>query len=42
MGKNVLIIDSDYEEAKDFVKGLEDETHEEWKIALYENNKIIL
>ena len=40
MGKNVLIIDSDYEEAKDFVKGLEDETHEEWKIALYENNKI--
>lgn len=40
MGKSVLIIDSDYEEAKDFIKGLEDETQEEWEIALYENNKI--
>lgn len=40
MSKNVLLIDSDHEEARDFVKGLEDETQENWEVALYENNKI--
>ena len=37
---NVLLIDSDYEEASGFVKGLEEATNEKWKVALYENNKI--
>lgn len=40
MSDNVLIIDSDYEEASGFVKGLEESTNEKWKVALYENNKI--
>lgn len=40
MKNNVLLIDSDYEEAKDFVRGLKDATSEEWDIELYENNKI--
>lgn len=38
--ENVLIIDSDYEEARGFIKGLEEVTHECWKVALHENNKI--
>lgn len=37
---NVLIIDSDYDEARGFVRGLKEITHEKWKVALYENNKI--
>lgn len=37
---NVLLIDSDYEEAKDFVKGLEEETKEKWDVELHENNKV--
>ena len=37
---NVLLIDSDYEEAKDFVKGLEEATNDKWDVALYENNKV--
>ena len=40
MPQNVLIIDSDYDEARDFVKGLRETTHEKWKVALHENNKI--
>ena len=40
MPQNVLIIDSDYYEARDFVKGLRETTHEKWKVALHENNKI--
>lgn len=28
MPQNVLIIDSDYDEARDFVKGLRETTHE--------------
>lgn len=40
MSENVLIIDSDYEEADGFVKGLEETTNEKWDVALYENNKI--
>ena len=39
MPQNVLIIDSDYDEARDFVKGLRETTHEKWKVALHENNK---
>ena len=39
MSDNVLIIDSDYEEASGFIKGLEETTNEKWKVALYENNK---
>ena len=37
MPQNVLIIDSDYDEARDFVKGLRETTHEKWKVALHEN-----
>ena len=37
---NVLLIDSDYEEAKDFVKGLEEATNDKWDVALHENNKV--
>ena len=38
--QNVLIIDSDYDEASGFIKGLQEITQEKWKVALYENNKI--
>lgn len=38
--KNVLLIDSDYDEADGCVKGLEETTGEHWDVALYENNKI--
>ena len=40
MAENVLIIDSDYNEANGFVKGLEESTCEKWDVALYENNKV--
>lgn len=40
MANNVLLIDSDYKEASDFVRGLQHATSEKWEIALYENNKI--
>ena len=40
MKNNILIIDSDYEEAQDFVKGLRDTTNTDWSVLLYENNKI--
>ena len=38
--ENVLIIDSDYEEADGFIKGVREVTGEEWQVALHENNKI--
>lgn len=38
--ENILIIDSDYEEASGFIKGLEEVTCECWKVVLHENNKI--
>ena len=34
--ENVLIIDSDYDEASGFIKGLQEITQEKWKVALYE------
>mgnify|MGYP004454029277 FL=1 len=37
---NVLLIDSDYDEADGCVRGLEETTGESWNVALYENNKI--
>lgn len=40
MPDNVLIIDSDYEEANGFVKGLKESTKEDWIVALHENNKV--
>ena len=36
--ENILIIDSDYEEASGFIKGLEEVTCQCWKV--HENNKI--
>ena len=38
--QNVLIIDSDYDEASGFIKGVQEITQEKWKVALYENNTI--
>lgn len=38
--ENILIIDSDYEEADGFIKGVREVTGEEWQVALHENNKI--
>lgn len=40
MANNVLLIDSDYDEAIPFVQGLKEETGEEWDIVLEQNNKI--
>lgn len=40
MANNVLLIDSDYDEANPFVQGLKETTGEEWDIALEQNNKI--
>ena len=38
--ENVLVIDSDYEEANGCIQGLEESTKEKWRVALYENNKV--
>lgn len=40
MNNNILIIDSNMDEAKDFVRGLKKATNEDWIVELYENNKI--
>ena len=39
--QNVLIIDSDYDEASGFIKGVQEITQEKWKVALYENLSLI-
>ena len=39
MRENILLIDSDYDEASGFIKGLEEITNQEWVVGLHENNK---
>lgn len=40
MLNNVLLIDSDYDEATPFIQGLKEATGEEWDITMEQNNKI--
>lgn len=40
MNNNILLIDSDYDEAEGFVRGLEEETKSSWTIELYQNNVV--
>lgn len=40
MANNVLLIDSDYDEAAPFIQGLKEVTGEDWDISLEQNNKI--
>ena len=39
MKNNILIIDSDYEEATPFINGLNEATHQQWDVILEQNNK---
>lgn len=40
MNKNTLLIDSDYEEAEDFIKGVIDETKRTWDVKVFKNNTV--
>lgn len=40
MANNTLLIDSDYNEANEFIKGLKEINKDIWDIELFENNKI--
>ena len=39
MAEYILLIDSNYEEAEGFVRGLEEATASPWEVELYPNNK---
>ena len=38
MAEHILLIDSNYEEAEGFVRGLEEATASPWEVELYPNN----
>lgn len=40
MANNLLLIDSDYNEANEFIKGLKEVTKEEWDVGLFVNNRV--
>ena len=40
MTNNLLLIDSDYDEASEFINGLKETTKEEWEVGLFVNNKV--
>lgn len=37
---NLLLIDSDYDEASEFINGLKETTKKEWEVGLFVNNKV--